>query len=146
MDRPGQVTFTLRYTSLRSDFTTAAAGDRLTVRGALQDNGLRCEAQVRVRTSGGTVTAGAGGTLTVTGADSAWFVLTAGTDYADSYPAYRGDDPHKTVTRTVDSAAGRPYEKLRDAHARDHGALFDRVALDIGQQLPDLPTDQLRAQ
>jgi alpha-L-fucosidase 2 len=145
-DRPGQVTFTLRYTSPRSDFTTTAAGDRLTVRGALQDNGLRFEAQIRVRTSGGTVTAGAGGTLTVTGADSAWFVLAAGTDYADSYPSYRGDDPHRAVTRAVDSAAASSYEKVRHAHVRDHGALFDRVALDIGQQLPDLPTDQLRAQ
>lgn len=92
-DRPGQVTFTLRYTSPRSDSTATAAQDRITVRGALKDNGLRFEAQFRVRTSGGTVTAGADGTLTVTGADSAWFVLAAGTDYADSYPAYRGDDP-----------------------------------------------------
>ncbi|WP_405890864.1 glycosyl hydrolase family 95 catalytic domain-containing protein [Streptomyces sp. NBC_01527] len=144
-DRPGQVSFTLRYTSPRSDFTATAAGDRLTVRGVLEDNGLRFEAQIRIRTTGGRVTAGPDGTLTVTDADSAWFVLAAATDYADRYPAYRGDDPHRAVTRTVDEAAGTSYEKMRAAHVRDHGALFDRVALDIGQQLPDLPTDQLLA-
>lgn len=45
----------------------------------------------------------------------------------------------------MDSAARTSYEKVRDTHVRDHRALFDRVALDIGQQLPDLPTDQLLA-
>ncbi|MFH8516220.1 glycosyl hydrolase family 95 catalytic domain-containing protein [Streptomyces gelaticus] len=144
-DRPRQVSFTLRYTSPRNDCTVTADRDRITVRGALKDNGLRFEAQIRVLTSGGTVTAGADGTVTVTGADSAWFALAAGTDYADSYPSYRGDDPHPAVTATVDAAARTSYEKVRDAHVRDHRALFDRVALDIGQQLPDLPTDQLLA-
>lgn len=142
-DRPGQVAFTLRYTSPRNDFTASATGDRLTVRGALKDNGLRFEAQIRVRTTGGTVTAGADGSLTVTGADSAWFFLAAGTDYADTCPAYRGQDPHTEVTAAVDTAAATTYERVRDAHVKDHRTLFDRVTLDIGQQLPDLPTDQL---
>lgn len=142
-DRPGQVTFTLRYTSPRNDFTASADGDRITVRGALQDNGLRFEAQIRVRATGGNVTAGADGSLTVTGADNAWFLLAAGTDYADTYPAYRGEDPHATVTAAVDAAAATSYESVRDTHVNDHRTLFDRVALDIGQQLPDVPTDQL---
>lgn len=110
-DSPGHVAFTLRYTSPRSDFTASAAGDRLTVRGALQDNGLRFEAQIRVRTSGGEVTAGADGSLTVTGADHAWFYLAAGTDYADTYPAYRGEDPHRKVAAAVDTAAAASYEE-----------------------------------
>ncbi|WP_405987197.1 glycosyl hydrolase family 95 catalytic domain-containing protein [Streptomyces sp. NBC_00872] len=142
-DRPGKTGFTLRYTSPREDFTATASGDRLTVRGALQENGLRFETQIRVRTDGGRVTAGADGTLTVSGADSAWFVLAAGTDYADTYPRYRGADPHTAVTRAVDAAARRSYGALRADHVSDHRELFDRVSLDIGQQLPDLPTDQL---
>lgn len=142
-DSPGHVTFTLRYTSPRSDFTASAAGDRLTVRGTLQDNGLRFEAQIRVRTSGGEVTAGADGSLTVTGADRAWFCLAAGTDYADTYPSYRGEDPHRKVTAAVDTAAAASYESVRAAHVNDHRTLFDRVALDIGQDLTDLPTDRL---
>ncbi|MEE1800867.1 glycoside hydrolase family 95 protein [Streptomyces sp. JV176] len=144
-DRPGGTGLTLRYTSPRTDFTTTASGDRLTVRGALQDNGLRFEVQIRVRTQGGTVRAGEDGTLTVSGADRAWFVLAAGTDYADTGPAHRGEDPHTAVTRAVDQAATRPYEALRAAHVRDHRALFDRVSLDLGGNLPDLPTDQLLA-
>ncbi|WP_349362029.1 hypothetical protein [Streptomyces sp. H27-C3] len=63
----------MRHASPRTDFTATAAGDRITVRGALQDNGLRFEAQIRLRTQGGAITTGADGSLTVTGADSAWF-------------------------------------------------------------------------
>lgn len=141
-DQPGKIGFTLRYTSPRSDFTATASGDRLTVRGELQDNGLLFEGQIRVRTQGGSVTAG-NGTLTVSGADSAWFVLAAGTDYADTYPDYRTDDPHGAVTDAVDRAADRAYDDLRAEHVADYQGLFGRVSLDIGQQLPDLPTDQL---
>ncbi|MGC9541540.1 glycoside hydrolase family 95 protein [Streptomyces sp. UG1] len=144
-DRPGNVTFTLRYTSPRADHTVTAADGTLTVRGTLADNGLRFEAQVRVRAQGGTVTSGADGTITVTDADSAWFVLAAGTDYADTYPDYRGPDPHAAVTRAV-REAGDHYQPLLLRHIRDHRALFGRVGLDIGQSLPaDVPTDQLLA-
>ncbi|MZD03918.1 glycoside hydrolase family 95 protein [Streptomyces sp. SID5785] len=143
-DRPGSITVTLRYTSPRADFTAAATGDRISVTGRLDDNGLRFEAQIRVRHTGGTLTAGTDGTLTVTGADRVSFVLAAGTDYADTHPHYRGADPHAAVTATVDRAAARDHAALRARHVRDHRTLLDRVALDIGQQTPaDVPTDQL---
>ncbi|GAA2130340.1 glycoside hydrolase family 95 protein [Streptomyces synnematoformans] len=144
-DLPGQVSFTLRYTSPRDDFQADASGDRLTVRGTLADNGLVFETQIRLLTDGGTVTAG-DGTLTVSGADAAWFVLSAGTDYADTHPGYRGPDPHDRVTRAVDRAARAPYAKLLRRHVADHRRLFDRVALDVGGRPPaDVPTDELLA-
>ncbi|MFC7303732.1 glycoside hydrolase N-terminal domain-containing protein [Streptomyces monticola] len=146
-DRKGALTCTLRYASPRSDFTATADGDRLTVRGTLEDNGLRFEAQIRVRAEGGTVTATKDGTLTVSGADSAWFVLAAGTDYADTHPGYRGADPHQRVTDTVDAAAAAGHGTLRGRHLRDHRALFERVSLDLRQTTPaDVPTDQLLKQ
>ncbi|PIM67097.1 alpha-L-fucosidase [Streptomyces sp. JV178] len=138
----GGITVTLRHTSPRSDVTANATGDRITVRGELADNGLKFEAQIRVAHTGGTLTANPDGTLTVTDADSVWFVLAAGTDYADTYPDYRGDDPHATVTGTVDEAFRKGYRKLRSRHVRDHRALFDRVALDIGGDAPDTPTNE----
>ncbi|WP_369166700.1 glycoside hydrolase N-terminal domain-containing protein [Streptomyces sp. R28] len=144
-DRPGSVTFTLRHTSPRADFTATAADGTLTVRGALADNGLRFEAQVRVRSRGGTVASDEDGSITVTGADSAWFVLAAGTDYADTHPDYRGKDPHAAVARAVEQAGDR-YEALLVRHTRDHRALFARVGLDLGQALAaDVPTDALLA-
>ncbi|MGW2144380.1 glycosyl hydrolase family 95 catalytic domain-containing protein [Nonomuraea bangladeshensis] len=144
-DRPGTVSFTLRHTSPHEDKTVTAAGGRLTVRGRLSDNGMVFEAQVQVIAQGGTRT-DAGDRITVTGADSAVLVLSAGTDYADTYPAYRGEDPHARVTATVDAAAATPYDELRRAHVADHRELFDRVALDLGGAAPaGVPTDRLRA-
>ncbi|MFI0733956.1 glycosyl hydrolase family 95 catalytic domain-containing protein [Streptomyces sp. NPDC021225] len=145
-DRPGAVGFTLRYTSPRADHRVAAEGARLTVRGALAEGGLRFEAEVRVAAPGGTVTAGDDGTLTVAGADSAWFVLAAGTDYADTHPGCRGADPHRAVTEAVDAAARERYPSLVTRHVRDHRRLFDRMSLDLGGQAPaEEPTDRLLA-
>ncbi|MFI0822391.1 glycosyl hydrolase family 95 catalytic domain-containing protein [Streptomyces sp. NPDC021098] len=144
---PGPVGFTLRHTSPRpGDHQVTAHDGRLTIRGALADNGLRFEAQVRLVCDGGTLTAGADGTLTVTGARDAWFVLAAGTDYADSHPDYRGEDPRRAVTEAVDAAAAKGWLTLLARHVRDHRALFARTALDLGGEAPpDLPTDRQRA-
>ncbi|WP_239138005.1 glycosyl hydrolase family 95 catalytic domain-containing protein [Sphaerisporangium rufum] len=142
-DQDGKVSFTLRHTSPRNDKTVTASGGRLTIRGALADNKMRFEAQVQVINQGGTRT-DAQDRITVSGADSAVFVLSAGTDYSDEYPAYRGDDPHAKVTAAVDAAAGQGYERLKQAHLADYRGLFDRVKLDIGQRAPAIPTDRLR--
>ncbi|MEW9549038.1 glycoside hydrolase N-terminal domain-containing protein [Nonomuraea sp. NPDC050783] len=142
-DRGGEVSFTLRHASPRDDKTVTAAGGRLTVRGRLGDNAMVFEAQVQVVVQGGTRT-DAGDRITVTGADSAVLVLSAGTDYADTYPSYRGEDPHARVTAAVDAAAASSYDQLRRAHVADYRKLFDRVELDLGGRAPGIPTDRLR--
>ncbi|MFI6815321.1 glycosyl hydrolase family 95 catalytic domain-containing protein [Nonomuraea sp. NPDC050328] len=143
-DRPGGLSFTLRHTSPRDDQRVTARDGRLTIRGALADNGLRFEAQVQVVALGGS-RRDEGDRVVVAGADSAFFVLCAGTDYAPVHPGYRGEDPHDRVTRAVDAAVAQGYEALLRAHVADHRALFDRVTLDLGGGLPAVPTDRLRA-
>ncbi|MEV0384794.1 glycoside hydrolase N-terminal domain-containing protein [Nonomuraea sp. NPDC050643] len=142
-DQGGKVSFTLRHTSPRDDKTVTAAGGRLTIRGALSGNRMVFEAQVQVIVEGGTRT-DAGDRITVTGADSAVFVLSAATDYAGTYPGYRGADPHAKVTAAVDAAAAKGYDALRKAHVADYRELFDRVKLNLGQTAPEIPTDRLR--
>ncbi|MEV4011054.1 glycoside hydrolase family 95 protein [Nonomuraea angiospora] len=143
-DRAGQVSFTLRVSTPHEDGQVSVSDGRLTIRGRLADNGMAFEAQVRVVTEGGSRTDGID-RITVTGADSAVFVLSAGTDYAPTHPDYRGEDPHAAVTAAVDKAVAQGYEALRRAHQADHRELFDRVRLDIGQRAPSVPTDRLRA-
>ena len=143
-DQPGRIGFTAGVTAPnnRSKAVTASGG-RITFAGALADNRLRYESQVQVKAEGGAVTDGADGTVTVRDADAATLILAAGTDYAPNYPTYRGADPHPGVTATVNAAAGKTYAQLLAAHTADHRALFDRVRLDIGQQMPEIPTDDL---
>ncbi|AVT38465.1 glycoside hydrolase N-terminal domain-containing protein [Plantactinospora sp. BB1] len=146
-DQPGKIGFTAGVTAPnnRSKNVTASGG-RITFAGTLDDNKLKYESQIQVTADGGTVADGTDGTVTVAGADSATLVLGAGTDYAGTYPTYRGADPHARVTATVDAAAAKSYPELLAAHTADHRALFDRVRLDIGQQMPAIPTDELLRQ
>ena len=146
-DRPGSISFTTRVSTPPNRTTTVSAADgRITLAGTLNDNGLRFESQIQVVTSGGTRADNADGSVTVNGADSATLFLSAGTDYADRYPTYRREAPHARVTDVVDRAARRPYRRLVAAHLRDYTALFNRLVLDLGQQMPSLPTDDLLRQ
>lgn len=140
--QPGKVSFTLRTSSPHAGHRVSVHDGRLTITGVLADNGMRYEAQIQVIVSGGSRTDGSD-RITVSGADSAAFVLSAGTDYADTYPSYRGEDPHARVTSAVSAAAARSFDQLLAAHRQDYGNLFDRVQLDIGQQPPGVPTDEL---
>ncbi len=140
----GKVSFTLRVSSPRADQTVSVANGRLTIRGALANNAMTFEAQIQVLTTGGTRTDGTD-RITVSNADSAVFLLSAGTNYADTYPGYRGTDPHSAVTSKVDGAVAQGWNALRAAHVSDHQALFNRVKLDVGATMPMQATDDLRA-
>ena len=145
-DRPGKLGFEISVTvPTNRSSTVSASGGRIALAGRLDDNGMRFESQLQVINSGGTRVDNSDGSVVVHGADAVTLVLSAGTDYADDYPTYRGDDPHAGVTRRVDAAAATSFGRLRAAHVADHRRLFDRVRLDIGQQTPDVPTDQLLA-
>ncbi|MFC0624375.1 glycosyl hydrolase family 95 catalytic domain-containing protein [Kribbella deserti] len=142
--KPGKVGFTTTLTgeANRTHKITAVNG-RIKVTGTLLDNGMRYETQAQVINSGGTRTDNPDGSVTVTGADSVVLVLSAGTDYADTYPAYRGEDPGPGITRRVDAASRMSYDGLRARHIADHRRLFDRVSVNLGQVVPSVPTDDL---
>ncbi len=145
-DRPGKIDLQaqLAIPDNRS-VNTSAEENALSVQGALHDNGLRYVAELRLRSNGGRTGYDASGVLTVSGADSALLVLSAGTDYAPVYPRYRGDDPRPAAVERADRAIARGYAALFTDHQTDHRRLFDRVVLDIGQSWPEAPTDQLLA-
>ncbi|BCB76095.1 hypothetical protein Pflav_025050 [Phytohabitans flavus] len=140
----GRVSFVLRHTSPHAGAAVTVAGDRITVRGTLPNNRMVYESQFRVITDGGTRTSGTD-RITVSGANSATIVFSAGTNYAQAYPSYRGTDPHDRVTAAVDGAAAQSWDALWAQHVTDYKGLFDRVTLDIGQQMPNIPTDNLRS-
>ncbi|GLW08882.1 hypothetical protein Misp01_40120 [Microtetraspora sp. NBRC 13810] len=143
-NQTGRVSFTLRTSSPRNDKQVTVSNGRLRIRGTLADNGMRFESQIQVITQGGSRT-DAGDRITVSNANSAMFVMSAGTDYAPTYPSYRGADPQSKVTNAVNQAAGQSFDALRQAHLTDYKRLFDRVNLNIGQATPSITTDRLRA-
>ena len=144
-DPPGALSLTARVTAPGNrSWSVTARGGRITLAGALHDNGLRFESQLQVTAGGGRLADAPDGSVTVTGAAAVTLVLAAGTAYAPTYPSYRGGDPHGRVTAAVDAAAATPYERLLQAHQDDYRALFGRVRLDLGQQVPPgAPTSEL---
>ncbi len=144
-DQPGNIHFKARFNTPDNRKQTSVARDgRITLAGRLNDNRLAFEAQVRVINEGGRLV-NTGDAVTVTDANAATLILAAGTNYALSYPRYRGNDPHRKVTRAVERGSQKTYEQLWKDHQADYRVLFDRVTLDIGQTIPDLATPQLLA-
>jgi alpha-L-fucosidase 2 len=146
-DQPGSLSFTVSVTTADNRSVTVTAGEgRITLAGALDDNGMRYESQIQLLAEGGTRTDNADGSVSVADADAVTLVLAAGTDYAARYPDYRtGEDPHGPVTERVDAAVAKGLAALRDAHVADYRELFDRMRLDVGQADPGMPTDGLLA-
>jgi alpha-L-fucosidase 2 len=104
--------------------------------------GMRFAARARIlRTDG---KAGRGdGTVTLDGATTALVAVAIDTSFAgfDKEPS-EGPDPVQATLARLDGAAARTFESLKAAHTKDFGALFERVALDIGRGGQDgKPTD-----
>ncbi len=145
-DQPGKISFVagLQFPANRS-VMKKVGDDRLVATGKLHSNGLQFETQVQFLHQGGELTALDNQNVEIKNADSAVILLAAGTDYAQHYPAYRGDHPHARVQKTINHASKKTFTQVQQDHRRDYQALFTRVALDIGQQPQTLPTNLLLA-
>lgn len=116
---------------------TVVDGSRMTFSGTLE-NGMEYEAQLIVKTEGGT-TKKENDTLVFKGCDSVTLILAAGTSYVCDYSKnFKGDNPHKLVTKQVDTAAMQSFNELRKKHVVDHQSLYGRVAVDLGKTDYDL--------
>ena len=129
---------------------TVVKGDTLTTAGALKNNGLRYDSQVKAVLEDGSVNAGEdGASLAISGASTVTLYISAATDYKQVYPTYRTGETAealaKRVAKTVTDAANKGYGKVKSAHIKDHAALYDRVKLNLGQAVQDEPTDTLLA-
>ena len=144
-DRPGSIDLKLRY-ALPDNRTQSivARGCRLQLAGALHDNALKYSAAAQVRTRGGRCRDGER-ELVIADADSVEVLLTAGTNYRQHYPNYRGEDPMAPVTARLVAALAYDAEALRARHVQDHRGLFDRMNLDLHVPDTGVPTDQLLA-
>lgn len=159
-DRPASLTFDVSLKDVQRRqlppvATTADADKRqLTFSGRLSRppgvseadlrwNDMAYQATLRVIPEGGKITA-SGDSLSVTGADAVTLLLSAATDYdLDPRKNFRGQAPAPKVADALDRAARKPFDSLLADHVADHQALYNRVALDLGDHARDaLPTDQ----
>jgi alpha-L-fucosidase 2 len=143
-DRPGALTFAARLSTPHAGALVGAHGNNLTFHGQVQDGAIKFDALAKITAEGGSSST-AGDAITITGADRATIVLTAGTNFVN----YRTVHPDAlSIPIVILTAAGtRSFDQLRAEHLADHRALFRRVSLDLGTSpAAALPTDaRLRA-
>lgn len=118
------------------------SGNLITLKGSLSDNGMLYEAQMEVVNEGGTITPG-NDKISVDNADSVTLIMSAGTNYENKYPTYRGSDPSGKVEKAVKDASLKSYDQIKATHLEDYQELFSRVSLDLDAAVPQIPTDQL---
>ncbi len=107
---------------------------KLELTGKLAVNRLGFQAVVTVRTDGKFVATpkAAAPAIRVEGAHYIEVYLSAGTEYKNSYPTYRGGDPKALNKRVLASLEGNSYDSLKAEHVRDYRSIFDRVSLELG--------------
>ncbi len=87
-------------------------------------------------------------------ADSALVLFTLGTNYQLDHAVFsnppakklvNGIDPHEQIVKTLRKAEEKGYKELLENHLSDYKSFFDRVYLDLGEELPQITTDRLLA-
>ncbi|WP_331345482.1 glycoside hydrolase family 95 protein [Cellvibrio sp. UBA7661] len=143
-DKPGKISLraTLGVPDNRSINTRIESG-RLIATGKLHSNGLQYETQIQFLNQGGELSAVGDNALRIAKADSLIILLNAGTDYAQHYPHYRGQHPHKKLQQAMDTARAKSFAQIQADHRADYQALFTRVNLNIGQRSSTEPTAAL---
>lgn len=128
------VGYEVTLTTPHKDITMRRVGsDRLVLSGRLAGNKLGFEAEVTVRTDGKFVRSPKNSAfIGVEGAHYIEVYLSAGTEYKNNYPTYRGGDPKALNKRILASLKGISYDSLKAEHIRDYRSIFDRVSLDLG--------------
>lgn len=124
--------------------TTTIENSRLTLRGALSDGaggqGMKFLAQVAVKTQEGTVSY-AGDVIQVRGAKKATILAAGGTDYSGPIAgSHLGPNFEAKVGDHLTKALRRSWTDLRRRQIKDHGALFNKVDLDLGP-VPQVPRE-----
>lgn len=132
--------------NLSHDGKTTVDDNEITVEGELEDNQLKFNGKMVVVVKDGKVKKKANSLLIVDSTDVAFFV-SAATDYNNSYPVYRtgetAEELDKRVQSVIEKAVLKGYEKVKESHLTDYCSIFDRVKIDIGQETPEIPTDEL---
>ena len=125
---------------------TIVDDDTITLKGEVSDNQLKYNSQLKVISDTGKIVEG-NNKLTVKEATSATIYISAATDYKNDYPIYRTgeteDELNTRVEEVISEVVKKSYDEVKADHVSDYKSIFDRVELDLGQALPNIPTDEL---
>ena len=145
-NKPGAISVDIGL-DRQTDFEVETIGnDGLRMFGQASHNGrhkgVKYETRLLAKTEGGSISAKSK-ELAVRNADTVTLLLAAATDYnfEDPYqPLIR--DRGQACTKQLAKTSKKDYGTLLSDHVAEHQRLFRRVALDLGPQVTDKPTDK----
>lgn len=153
-NQDAKINFTLSLESAQED-TITAENDMIVMKGdhvigkpaahGKDKNDMKHAAVLKIVPTGGSVKAEAN-TLKVENANSVVIYMSAATNYKNEYPTYRGtNEPETDARKYVTDAVAKGYDKVKNDHLDDYQALFNRVSINVGQETPTIPTNELLA-
>ncbi|MBI5983264.1 glycoside hydrolase N-terminal domain-containing protein [Clostridium perfringens] len=141
-DKASSLTVDVRNEGAHNGKNLSVENNTLILSGAIEDNGMKYESQIKVINTGGSIQ-DKEDRISVENADEITIIMSAGTDYINEYPTYKGEDPHSAVTERINNAVNLGYNELKSRHIEDYKNLFDRVNLNLGELKLDKPTDEM---
>ncbi|EJT6501879.1 glycoside hydrolase N-terminal domain-containing protein [Clostridium perfringens] len=141
-DKASSLTVDVRNEGAHNGKNLSVENNTLILSGAIEDNGMKYESQIKVINTGGSIQ-DKEDRISVENADEITIIMSAGTDYINEYPTYKGEDPHSAVTERINNAVNLGYDELKSRHIEDYKNLFDRVNLNLGELKLDKPTDEM---
>ena len=142
--RPGMITFTASFSSPHTDVLIGSDGLETTLLGvSAKHEGLkgkvRFMGRMTAQSVGGYVSQ-SDGQISVVGADEATLYVTVGTNVVN-YQDISGNEVRQSQER-LHQAMKLGYQQLKEHHEQCYHRYYDRVKLDLGDDLyPDVPTD-----
>ncbi|MDJ9033673.1 glycoside hydrolase N-terminal domain-containing protein [Clostridium perfringens] len=141
-DKASSITVDVRNEGAHNGKNLSVENNTLILSGEIEDNGMKYESQIKVINTGGSIQ-DKEDRISVENADEITIIMSAGTDYINEYPTYKGEDPHSAVTERINNAVNLGYDELKSRHIEDYKNLFDRVNLNLGELKLDKPTDEM---
>ncbi|AQT67433.1 hypothetical protein STSP2_00580 [Anaerohalosphaera lusitana] len=142
-DKLDKQNIALKFATPHAIETTAQDGVFI-ANGKVENNGLKLDGRIAVLNEGGQVDVTNEG-IKIANADTVTFIIVLGTDYANNWPVYRGEDPKAENISRLNAAVAKGYDQLKTDHIEDHSSLHGRVTVDLGTTPEDvrkLPTDE----
>lgn len=127
------------------NFATTAMDDHLLMQGTLSDGkggkGMSYATRLKVINSEGKSSL-TDSTISVSGGNEVFLILTAATDYGIDFPHYKGEDPVKTSLKQLQNAGNFSYKQLLARHLEDYTAIFHKSSLQLTSGRDTIPTDK----
>ncbi|MDR0262808.1 MAG: glycoside hydrolase family 95 protein [Sphingobacterium sp.] len=108
-------------------------------------DGMRYEAQVTPILEGGRISSQTKAGVQIEGANAVTLIVTAKTNYKQHYPDYVNANYQKEHLGIIKSVMAKSYATLKDRHSQDFSSFMKRVSFQLGNDIPNLPTNELMA-